>query len=181
MKKVVRLNRGLVGDGSKADGLVVLGGDGPLLTGLESLALELDGGAFGLGLPLGLSVLFDAAKEALTRARVDNVLDPQVDALLDVAVLDLLVDDDADGRLGNVVDDTGLTVVDLVRHTIRLRLLSASLRVWQLSTELRGAEYPAVPPGCLPGTGRNPPAKLSIPIHSRVPVVLTPSEQHRWP
>lgn len=46
------------------------------------------------------------------------MLDAQVNALLDVTVLDLLVDDNSDGALGNVVHNTGLSVVNLVRHTI---------------------------------------------------------------
>jgi hypothetical protein len=46
------------------------------------------------------------------------VLDSEVDPLFDITVLHLLVDDDADGALCDVVDDTRLSVVDLVWHTV---------------------------------------------------------------
>ena len=105
---------GVVGDGSDALGLVVLGADGAGLAGLVGLALKEDGGALLLGLALLLGVGLDADDELLTRAGETDVLDTEVDALLDVAVADLLVDDDTDGGLGDVVDDTGLAVEVLV-------------------------------------------------------------------
>lgn len=113
-RKQARLNVGVVGDGSDALGLVVGGADGAGLTGLVGLALEEDGGAVGLGLALLLGVGLDADEELLTGAGEADVLDTEVDALLDVAVADLLVDDDTDGGLGHVVDDTSLAVEVLV-------------------------------------------------------------------
>ena len=110
----MRLNVGVVGDGSDALGLVVLGADGAGLAGLVGLALEEDGGALLLGLALLLGVGLDADDELLTRAGEADVLDTEVDALLDVSVADLLVDDDTDGGLGDVVDDTSLSVEVLV-------------------------------------------------------------------
>lgn len=78
--------------------------------------------------PLG-SILLDTAQELFPAARVLHVLDADIDSLLDVAVADLLVADDADRRLGDVVDDARLAVVDLVGHayaTIRLSACASS-------------------------------------------------------
>ena len=113
------LNRGLVGERGEDLRGVVAQGDGAGVTGLSGLALNLDGGAGGAGVLLLLGVLLDAPQEVVTRAGGGDVLDADVEALLDVAAPDLLVDDDADGGLGDAVDDTGLSVVDLVRHTMQ--------------------------------------------------------------
>ena len=50
------------------------------------------------------------------------MLDSEVDALLDVAVLDFLVDDDTDCALRDVVDDSSLSVVNLVWHTVESQI-----------------------------------------------------------
>lgn len=112
------LNRSLVRQRGDSLGRNVGQRDGAGLTGLCGKALDLDGGARGSSLLLGLGVGLDALEEVLTGAGGLDVLDADVDALLDVSVPDLLVDDDADGALGNVVDDAGLAVVDLVGHTV---------------------------------------------------------------
>lgn len=113
-----RLDGGLVRDGRDALGDVVVEADGPGLAGGNRKALEVLGDALLLGL-LGQSVVgLNALKEVLAGAGVADVLDADVDALLHVAVADLLVQNDADGGLGDVVNNAGLAVVDLVGHTL---------------------------------------------------------------
>jgi len=46
------------------------------------------------------------------------VLDPNVDTLLDVAVSDFLVDDNTNGGTGDVVNYSGLAVIDFVGHAL---------------------------------------------------------------
>lgn len=85
---------------------------------LGGLSLQVDRLTLGLGLLLQSGVGDDSVQELLATSRVLNVLDSQVDSLLNVSVSNDLVDDDTDRRLGNVVNDTGLTVVVFVRHTL---------------------------------------------------------------
>jgi hypothetical protein len=113
-----RLDGSVVGDGRKSLGLGLLVGDGTGLAGHGGLALEEGVAAVGLCLALLLGVGLDTGQELVTRTRVADVLDADVDALLDVTVADLAVEDDTDGGLGHVVDDTSLSVVDLVGHTV---------------------------------------------------------------
>lgn len=88
------------------------------ISGTGGLALDGDGDTVGLGLLLGLGVGLHPLEEVLTGSRGLDVLDPDVDSLLDVSVLDLLVDNDANSGLGDVVDDTSLAVVHLVGQTV---------------------------------------------------------------
>lgn len=112
----IRLDVGVVGD--RSDGLGSGGLDDVSLTGTDGLALKVEVDTLLLGLLLLLGVLLDTLDEVLTGTGVLDVLDADVDALLEVAVADNLVEEDTDGGLGDVVDNTGLTVVDLVGHTI---------------------------------------------------------------
>jgi hypothetical protein len=111
---------GVVGDGNDGLGLVASLLDDVGLTGAKSLALQVNVDTLLLSLTLLESVLLDTLDEVLAGAGVLDVLNADADALLEVAVIDLLVEDDTDGGLGDVVDDTGLTVVDLVGHTVQL-------------------------------------------------------------
>lgn len=107
--------------------LVVLGADSAGVAGHRRLSLEVELLAALLGLTLLGSILLDAVDELVSGSGVADVLGADVDALLDVAVADLAVEDDADGGLGHVVDDTGLAVVDLVWLCILLVLLPSHL------------------------------------------------------
>ena len=114
------LNVGIVGDGNDGLGLVAGLLDEVAIAGTNGLALQVNVNTLLLSLTLLDSVLLNTLDEVLTGAGVLDVLNADADTLLEVAVVDLLVEDDTDGGLGDVVDDTGLTVVDLVGHTVRL-------------------------------------------------------------
>lgn len=74
-------------------------------------------GSVLLGLPLLLSVALNTVDKLSPALGVVDVFDANVDTLLEIAVADLLVDDNTKGGPGDVVNNTGLTVVDLVGHT----------------------------------------------------------------
>jgi hypothetical protein len=115
------LNVGVVRDGSDRLGEVLGGLDDVGVTGLDGLSLQVQVNTLLLSLALLDGVLLDTVDELLTGAGVGDVLDTDVEALLEVAVADTLVDDNTDGGLGHVVDDASLAVVVLVGKTAAIQ------------------------------------------------------------
>ena len=97
---------------------IVNGFDDPSLSRLGWLSLQEHSLTLGLGFSLLSSIGLDSVQEFLTTSGVLNVLDSQVDSLFEVSVSNNLVNNDTDRRLGDVVNNTGLTVVVLVGHTL---------------------------------------------------------------
>jgi hypothetical protein len=108
------LNRSFVRN--RGNGFNILERNDPGVAGHGGDTLELHGLALCLCLLSETFVFLDSAEETFSGPRGLDVLDPDVDALLHVPVVDLLVHDDANGRLGDVVDDARLPVIHLVRH-----------------------------------------------------------------
>ncbi|KAF7581256.1 hypothetical protein FOB63_003893 [Clavispora lusitaniae] len=115
---MAHLNESFVSNRSQSLWNIALGGDKLSWSWSSWLSLQRDLFTLGLGFLLQGSVGLDSVQELLTTSRVLDVLDSQVDLLLDVSVTNNLVDDDTDSRLGDVENDTGLTLVVLVRHTL---------------------------------------------------------------
>jgi len=82
------------------------------------LPFEVDLFSFGPGLLLLECILLDTAQEIVPALGVLDVLDADVNALLEVAVANTLVNDYTDGGFCYVVNDTCTAVVELVGHTL---------------------------------------------------------------
>lgn len=112
--------------GGKGLGNVVVDGNNPSLSGLSGESLEENVLALLLGLLLLGGVRLDTVKELLSALGVTDVLNSDVDTLLHVSAVDNLVDDHTNSSGGDVVNDTGLAVVDYRR---KIRPLSRYARI----------------------------------------------------
>lgn len=133
----LRLEEILVGGRLQSGDVNAADGDSERGTGSSGDALERDGLSLGLG-GLALDVVLNAAsEEGIARGRLLQVLNADVDLLLNDAGVDALVQQNTDGTGGNVPDDSGLSVVVLVGHT--LVDLSGSLHINDVS-DVEGRE-----------------------------------------
>ncbi|KAH3660611.1 hypothetical protein OGATHE_004943 [Ogataea polymorpha] len=82
------------------------------------LSLEQHWLARSLGSGLLSGVLLDSVQELLSALGVFDVLDSNVQSFLNVSVSNNLVDNHTNGALGHVKDDTSLSVVVFVWHTL---------------------------------------------------------------
>jgi len=111
-------NRRFICNRNDALWIVALEADRPGVPWHHWLTLKIHTCPIRLCLSLLLCVRLNSSQKLIARPGVLDVFDAEVDTLLDVTVADLLVEDDADSGLGNVVDDAGFAVVDLVRHAL---------------------------------------------------------------
>lgn len=112
--------------GGKGLGNVVVDGNNPGLSGLSGESLEENVLTLLLGLLLLGGVRLDTVKELLSALGVTDVLNSDVDTLLHVSAVDNLVDDHTNSSGGDVVNDTGLAVVDYRR---KIRPISRYARI----------------------------------------------------
>lgn len=72
----------------------------------------------GLSLSLQSVILADSSLEGLSALALTNVLNSDVNSLGDDSASVLLVDNDSNSVLSDIEHTTGLTVVELVGHTL---------------------------------------------------------------
>jgi hypothetical protein len=100
------------------------------LTGLDGLPLE-DNLLSGLG---GLDLLggvgLDSVQEFLSALGVLDVFDSDVDSLLHVSTVNDLVTDDSNTSGRDVVDDTGLSVVDWMLVHFDITKQKRDIHLW---------------------------------------------------
>lgn len=73
-----------------------------------------------------LRVFLDTAQEIVTAFRVLNVFYSDIDTLLEVAIANALVENDADRRLGNIVDNTSAASIQKRICQTKLLIRSAT-------------------------------------------------------
>ena len=100
---------------------------------LELTLIETD--ALFLGVFLQQLEFLNSVQEVQSGVGVLDVLDTQVDTLWHNAVAHLLVDDDTDGMRGDVEHSTGLTVVELVGHTLLNGAVTLEKNYYELEFE----------------------------------------------
>ena len=122
-----RLDEGLVWDRGQSLWDITFGRDNTSLSWLGWLPLQLNSDTLSLGLSTLSSVSLNSLQELSSALGVLDVLNSQVQSLLNVSVTDHLVNDNTDGGLGNVVDNTSLTVVKLVWHTLLDRTIGLDI------------------------------------------------------
>jgi len=88
------------------------------ISGHNGLSLQMHVDALLLCLTLLDGVLLHTVQKLVSGSGVRDVFDPDVNALLDIAVADTPVDNDTDRGFGYVINHARLAVVDLVGHTL---------------------------------------------------------------
>lgn len=74
----------------------------------------------GLGLPHLCRIIFYPVEEFFSASGQADVLDAHINALFDVAVANALIDDDADGGFGDVVNYSSFAMVNFVGHAVEM-------------------------------------------------------------
>jgi len=92
--------------------------DNVSLSWLDRKSLGDDFLSFLLGGDLKGIVSLDSLDESLSRSGLSDMLNSDTDSLWDDSSVDQFVDNDTDGDSGDVENSSGLTVVELVWHTL---------------------------------------------------------------
>jgi hypothetical protein len=86
-------------------------------SGWRRLALQLHSGSLLSGFLFLLIVLLHPLQEAVSALRVLDVLNPHIDPRGQNLALNLFVDNDAHGMLGDILDSSSFAVVTLMGHS----------------------------------------------------------------
>lgn len=109
---------GVVRDRRNSFRKISLGANNASISGHNGLSLQMHVDTLFLGRTLLDGVLLHTVQKLVSGPGVRDVFDTDVNALLDVAVANTLVDNNTDRGFGYVINHTRLAVVDLIGHSI---------------------------------------------------------------